>query len=244
MKKHPLTLLLAMASGLATSITTHAAIITWGAAQNITGDSDVSLADSLVRAFNLGDSSIVASTTVNGVTFDPFGIPSLAPSVTIGNFTLANANGLRGFATNVPVPPFSSLSAPYQSLLRSYGSTNNGGSMTLTMFGLTVSQSYVFQWWANIDTFGAENQTTATAGNAITLDVNTSNSNGGLGQFAIGTFIADATGSQSITFSGSSNFGPTLDGFQLRVVPEPSTFAMLGLGLPALLAFRRRNRKA
>ena len=74
--------------------------------------------------------------------------------------------------------------------------------------------------------------------------MNTSNSNGGLGQFAIGTFIADATGSQSITFSPSSNAGPTLNGFQLRVVPEPSTFAMLGLGLPALLAFRRRNRKA
>ena len=139
MKKHPLSLLLAIASGLATGITSHAAVINWGAPQNITGDSDVSLADSLVRAFNLGDSSIVASTTVNGVTFDPFGIPSLAPSVTIGNFTLANANGLRGLATNVPVPPFSSLSASYQSLLRSYG--NTGGSMTLTMFGLTVGRA-------------------------------------------------------------------------------------------------------
>ena len=75
MKKHPLFLLLAIATGLATSITAHAAVITWGAAQNITGDSDVSLADSLVRAFNLDGSGTVASTTVNGVTFEPFGIP-------------------------------------------------------------------------------------------------------------------------------------------------------------------------
>ena len=233
------------ALALAPAASTQAATITWGAAQNITGDSDVSLADSLVRAFNVGDTN-VPSTTVNGVTFDPFPIPSQAPSVTVGNFTLATAatNGERGVGTGFAFGgAFGNLSASYQSLLGSAGAPVNGGfAMTLTISGLTVGQSYLFQWWTNYSGMASPTDTTtATAGNAITLDQNTSNGSGGLGQFAIGTFTADGSGSQSITFTAPSNTVPRLNGFQLRQVPEPSTWAMLSVGAGLLLAFRRRS---
>jgi hypothetical protein len=56
------------ATALAMMATTHAALVTWGAPQNITCDSDVSTAGTLVGALNIGATG-VGSTTVNGVTF-------------------------------------------------------------------------------------------------------------------------------------------------------------------------------
>ncbi len=80
--------------------------------------------------------------------------------------------------------------------------TNPYTPMTLTMAGLTVGQSYEFQCWTN--TSGPTAITnTATAGNSVMLDANTTDANGGLGQFAIGTFIADNTVSQVISFSSA-----------------------------------------
>src|SRR5712671_6060102 len=54
-----------------------AAIITWGAAQNVTGDTDVSLNGTLAGALEVGSGG---AQTVNGVTFtgDPGGFAAIA----------------------------------------------------------------------------------------------------------------------------------------------------------------------
>jgi hypothetical protein len=41
--------------------------------------------------------------------------------------------------------------------------------------------------------------------------------------------------------SPAGSFGPTFQSFAVNAVPEPSTFALAGLGLASLLIFRRRK---
>jgi len=228
----------------------HGANINWGAAQNIAGDSDVSIGGTLVGAFNIGDGGVTA-TTVNGVAFQPFALDSTSGPVDSGakgDFLLTTAdlfvsdNSLFGS----PAAPFSGLSADYKTLLQS-GTlvTNfaiNPGAFSLTMSNLNLGTTYQFQWWANLSDVGALNHV-ALAGNSVTLSDNTTNLDGGLGQHAVGTFTADAT-SQVITFEGvgSPNNYALINAFQLRQVPEPSSVALLGLAVLAL-GFRTRCRR-
>ena len=116
------------------------------------------------------------------------------------------------------------------------------------MSGLAAGQTYQFQWWSNgsVAPF-ANDLTTATAGNSVVLNLNTSGATGGLGQFATGTFVADGTNTQIITFS-NNNFA-AIDGFQLRnlspasAVPEPGSAlaGLLALGACAGGLLRRRR---
>ncbi len=227
-----------------TALASHAAVVSWGAAQGIAGDSDVSTAGTLVGAFNLGGTG-VSSPAVNGVTFTGFAVPSGSTNVTSGNFNLTSPGiSFAGNSLTTGSAPFSTLSAPYQALLSSATGGSGSGPITLNISGLAIGQNYQFQWWTN-DSVGLVGTQTATAGNAVTLASNTGGF-GGLGQFAVGTFTADAT-SQSIVFT-SSNV-PLLDAFQLRnlsasAVPEPGSAlaGMLALGvcLSGLGARQRR----
>ena len=222
-----------------TAISSHAAVVTWGAAQNITGDSDVSTAGSLVGAFNVGSTSPapVSSTLVNTVLFQSFAVPNNGGGpVTVGNFTLAPDGGGAIISNNTAggagVGPFTTLSSNYRTLLAAVvQSASATPSLTLTMSGLSVGSQYQFEWWSNNS--GAPNGflTTATAGGAVTLSSETAFGPGGLGQFALGTFTANAS-AQAITFSGAG----FLNGFQLRQIPAASAVPEPGSALAGLLA--------
>ena len=210
---------------------------------------DVSTAGTFVGALHFGNPA--ANTTVNGVTFTGINPgPFTANTITSGDFTLATANPASAFSaagSGGVIAPFTTLSASYQSLLRGVLQIGNAAppTLTLTMNNLMAGATYQFEWWNDTSNNPANFTTTATAGNAVTLNSNPGNNlNGGLGQYAIGTFVADATTSQAITFAGDGD--KVLNGFQLRqlappTVPEPGS-ALFGLALLAPALTRRARR--
>lgn len=224
-----------------------AGTILWGTPQSITGDSDVSTVGTLLYAYNFGSTS-VTDATVNGVTFVAFGIAGgktqSKDAVTISE----NPYFLYWGGWDSTSNPFAALSSSYRNLLGTNVTATSPDTITLELGGLTPGRMYDFQWWSNRSSSPVYS-TTASAGNSVTLSSNTNTGDleGGLGQFVIGRFTASGT-SQSIDFSGGYEFGtsdmPAINGFQVRVVPEPSTWAMLGtmlaLGGPRLLLRRRR----
>ena len=224
--------------------------ITWSLPTDISGDTDVSTNGSVIGAFNIKTRPLPA-TTVNGVTFQTFVVADGSMSATMGNFTFNSATGFLVRDDNAASPdmPFSSLSADYQALLAGFVS-GFSSPFTLTISGLTIGMQYEFQWWSNFSTEGASWRTTATAGKTVMLNTNPTGTDGGLGQFALGSFTADAT-TQVITFN-NLDFISIVNGFQLRQtsvasVPEGgSTFALLALALGGLVigreTIRRRQR--
>ena len=220
-----------------------AADITWGTPTNVAGVSDVSSLGTLFEAVNTGSdsNSVPRTTTVNGVPFTGWAINGAGANLSPGgHFSFTAAAGyfhasFNGFGLGAA--PFSNLAASYQDLL-GWGNfpvsqTNPNdftGALTLTISGLTVGGVYQFQWWTNDARPFATGTVMATGGAfSIALSPNTSNTAGGLGQFGIGTFTADAT-SQLITFATTGN-ATLINGFQLRVIPEPSNVAFVVAGL-------------
>jgi hypothetical protein len=227
--------------------------IVWGSAQTVSGDSDVSTIGALVYAFTFGGTAAPPSATVNGVTFSPFRIPGgIVTSTTVGSVSLSESPG-NLFGSNAlgsSSAPFSALSTDYKAILGSGAYADLPASITVTLGGLTSGQDYLVQWWtnnaSNAAIFGAGfTNTTATAINSVTLDANTTNTVGGLGQFAIGTFTASGTTQAFLLSEPGGDFNPLINALQVRAVPEPS-LTLLGCAVAAAggLALRRRSRPA
>jgi hypothetical protein len=177
-------------------------------------------------------------------------------SASSGNFSLA-ASGTDFFlssnedygSVSPPSPPFTGLSAAYQTILGGATITAQPTTFALTMTGLTFGEIYQFQWWANTSGPASPGVSTihaASAGNTVALNDNPSGIEGGLGQYVTGTFVADGT-SQMITFlpvpAGQPSSSAQLNAFQLRQIPEPSSIGLLGLAALTLGCRSRLRRK-
>ena len=214
--------------GLACLGSSHAATVVWGAAQNITGDSDVANNGTFNRAYVFGN----VTWTVNGVTFGAF-------TANASGDTMSFPNQDAGFGADGT--PYRDLSTAYQNLLYYGAWAYPSNTATITLNNLTIGYNYQVQIFANDSRTEGYGRSMALTGSSTVLDYNTTEAVGGVGQFAIGTFTADST-SQVLGFSSSTQT-PQLNGLSLRVtaVPEPSTYALVLGGILNLSLIRRRR---
>lgn len=199
-------LVLGLLSWLVT-LTLQAGPITWGPATTVSGNADVSTTGTPLYAYFRGG----ANQTVNGVTFtaEPGG-------QTWGNVSFSGfGNDYTAFVS--ATAPFGSLSSAYSNVLSGgvYGGTGSG---TVTLNGLTFGHAYSVQIWINdARSYGAGRNGTATSsgGNSVTLNYNSTGAAGGVGQTAVGTFVAGAT-SQTFTLTPNSTGSVQLNALQVR----------------------------
>ena len=184
---------------------------------------------------------------VNGVTFAAYG------SGSFGSFI--NQSGLDGRYGDPNGGHFNSpgTADPNYNYLLQTAEYSNGEGMSLTWGGMTAGDTYQLEFWVQ----DGRNSTTAERSETLTGGANTSaalaygSGANGPGQFIIGTFVADGTGTETLTVNpfGGADIGPSaqINLLQLRdlttPVPEPSTLAILAMGTGAMLfGFRRKNR--
>ena len=230
------------------AVSAQAANVIWNPVANITADTDVDNTGTLVNSANFG--AAPSSTTVNGVTFSPFAVIA-GTTQTIGNTTITNTGA--GFESFDGLGDATGISAAYNLLLSTevYAGGPPLETLTLTLSGLTIGESYLIQFWsndsrahtgANTPLQGRGNQYTAGISVSGFLDVNTTDTAGGRGTYVVGNFIADATSQVFVNRNpGGDLASPTINAFQLRAIPEPSAVMLCGLGLLGLLSRRRRN---
>jgi hypothetical protein len=236
-----------------------ASVIAWGSAQNVSGASDVDTTGTLLYAYQFS-TSLTGTTTVNGVQFQPFNVPLESTGGTVGDVTLTAVSqspyDAVFYSTNSdtsPSNPFAALSAEYQSLLSSSVTSSAfdigfGQPMSIQLGSLTPGTDYLVQLWSSSTVWWNLTQTLALGSPNVTLSSNTSGTAGGVGQYAIGTFTAVGS-SQTFTLEGADMYSPgfqfpLINAFQIRAVPEPSTFcvALAGLACGGYTMFRRRKR--
>jgi hypothetical protein len=225
----------------------NAANITWQTPLTISGTSDVSLNGSLVGTWAPGDDwgypNYADLYPVNGVTFNAYG------SGPFNSFLSASGNDDRYGSYANPGTADANYNFLMQTSIYSYGS-----SMSFTWGGMTEGNTYELQFWVH----DGRNSVTAQRSETLTGGANTSAplaygfGSGGLGQYILGTFVADGSGQQTISMNafGGPDIGPSaqITLLQLRdvtVVPEPSALVFLAAGVGSLfLGFRRKTRAA
>jgi glucuronoarabinoxylan endo-1,4-beta-xylanase len=212
---------------------TQAASINWVSVGNITSDDDISASGTLLYAEDWS-----AATAVNGVAF------------AYDNSKTGDANvgvafsGSGGVSTSVfggpGNAPYSTLSSQYQTLVKGgvYGGTSVPGGTstgTITLKGLTAGKGYQVQIWISDSRSGAAGGTnsyptrvttlSSPGGTSVNLAHNVGGTStsptGGLGQYAIGAFVADAT-TQVINVTASNTVSTGTGGTQLSAISVAS----------------------
>ena len=186
--------------------TLSAAPVTWDAPSNISGDADVQNIGTTVLAYDWKS----AAQTVNEVAFTaPGSGATLAwPSGSTHGAFVADAG--------TALPAYG-LSAGYKNILNGGRYANNGAPCTVTLNNLVPGRNYLVQLWVmDARTYGpGRSETITSGGNTVTLSYSNAATNtaGGMGQYSIGHFTADAS-TQVITLTG--NASTQLNALQLR----------------------------
>ena len=186
---------------------------------------------------------------VNGVTFTQVGNGG-GGGYSTTNFsmtTLTGTNSSQNSGTfGTTSAPFGTLSSSFKNLL-SAGDEGQPGKLSFTLNNLVVGDTYSLEIFSNDSRgFTANRLITLSdgglGGTNVTLNNDTSGS-GGLGQYSIGDFTATGTSASFLADTRSST--GLINGFVLDnttvAAPEPSTYAMVALGVGALLFINRRR---
>ena len=190
--------------------TVPAAPVTWSPAVTATADTDVYSNGVSLYAY------CGTATTNNGVIFT-----AVNSGTTWGSVTLT---GLGSYYQNT----FGFAGAPYSGLSTSYSNILSGAAAggtaagSATLNGLTPGHDYAVQIWAddsrnNSGVYTRNETLTSTNGNSVTVAFNAAQAAGGVGQYAVGYFVADST-SQFIkmTPAGGSSASVQVNAINVR----------------------------
>ena len=201
----------ALINALATPGPVRAAAISWTPPATISGDTDVCKWGNALYAYDWNN----VNQAVNGVSFTG------SSSTTGGgaNVALSGVNGGNYTAFTATSNPYNALSAAYKNILAGGDYTSSTTTLIVTLKNLIAGHIYAAQVWVN-DARSTGNGRTEIAygnngGNSVTLDYNSSNAAGGVGQSSIGVFTADGT-SDSFTLDG--NASTQINALQVRDV--------------------------
>ena len=184
-----------------------------------------------------------SSTTINTVTFEAFNGASAG-----SDFTFDNLNTLVDQSAD-SATFYTEPNTSYNALLQSFIFDSLTAEADYTLTGLDIGRDYEVQLFIADDRGGAAISFDYLDVDGNGTDLNGTNNTyfGGGPRPALvftGTFTADAL-TQDFTAlrrnSDDSENGTTLSAYQLRIVPEPSSTALLGLGGLAFALRRRRN---
>ena len=205
------------------------ASIVWSTPTTIAATSDVLSSGTVVDAYDFGTTGLLGS-TVNGVSFSPF--ITNGSATTVGNVTLSDSGGVNN-AFGSASAPFSNLPAAYQTILASSSYTLAGG-LTVTLGGLSSGQSYEAKFWVNDSRngIGTARQETITDSGVVsgTLLFDTG-TEGGLGQFVVGTFTASGPTEQFLILGSvvsQINAFEVVQTSTSSAAPEPSSIVLFG----------------
>ena len=182
-----------------------AATIFWGPATTISADSDVITSGTALYAYTGGSAK-----TVNGVAFT-----AGSGFATWGSVSFTSGfTGVSATAFWLAASPFQDLSPAYTNVLRgaAYGGTAAG---TVTLNGLTPGHDYSVQIWVSDPRSAGSGRTETINGSAVTLDYNSSDIAGGVGQYVVGYFTASST-SQAFTMTPSASGSVQLNAISVR----------------------------
>lgn len=195
--------------------------VTWQAPAAISGPSDVVTNGTYFGSWApYNQDATTNGLTVNGVTF-------LANSDLPNKITVGFNNGYGGF--NNP----GTSDANYNDLLQSAAYEGNGDNraVSLTWSGMTPGHTYLVQLWSN-DGRGNGRTVNFTGGTNTSATLNFGDAPGA---YITGTFVADSTGSQTISLAapGSPNGSyPQLNLVQVRdLTPAPARPQITSIGV-------------
>jgi hypothetical protein len=215
-------------------------LISFGSSTSATAYTDVLNNDTTALAYDSQDANNSTTTAVNGVLFtgsqDPNGLTGVRIySIPHGFGTLSNGvNPISGAAN-----------ATYNDILA--GSQYYIATQNLSFANLTPGDTYLLQIFAGSTQNPQTNTETLTDG-TVSADLAYGPATSASGaDFITETFTADNTGEETIQFSVKADNQSSYEGLNaldLRVVPEPSSMALVSMGLAACVLIYLRRKSA
>ncbi|MDR2462845.1 MAG: hypothetical protein LBD30_03595 [Verrucomicrobiales bacterium] len=211
--------------------------ILWDNPVTISGTPDIDLNGTIVKAYNIGERYDVTFPDIYFADFQTNTVDnylSITSPASIGQASSFDNGSWKG------APPYQ---APFDTLDSSdYGFLFRGGiyaqanqPLTVTLSNLTPGVEYQVQVWIN-DSRNYGNTRNAILSSAGGMDSAPVNYNQGstntLGNYIIGTFVANSTGIE--IFNISSSAGGQINALVLSVIPEPSAWLLSVSGLVIL----------